>query len=295
MSNEEFLERIKQGEKGLLEEFYKKNIPLIKSITFKFANRGYEFEDLFQAGCIGFVKAVQTFDINKGASFITYAYTKIKGCIWQYVRDNNNLKITREAANNKGKIIFVESSLSNKLGRKPTLAEVQKETNLSIDTIKPIIGFDNCNNILSLDAAIYENGKTILLRDKIADDNKTEDKVINKINLKEALNKLPNSYKIALIYKYVEDMTQKEIGEILKLGQVQVSRTIKRALKQIREILGVEINENKREIRKRGNTIKERVVELIEKGCDNQQIATRMNVNIRTVRVYKSNYVRNKL
>lgn len=212
---------------------------LIKKIIKRFVNRGLDIEDLFQLGCIGFIKAIDKFDFEFNVLFSTYAFQLIVGEIKTFLRDDGLVKISRSLRDISNKVYHEKELLFQSLGREPTLEELSKSLKISKDDILLAINAPTkCDFIdKKLDAEgnnelsdiISESGLTTRIND------------FEKIELKELIMKLPEYEKKIVILRYYKDLTQTKVAKLMGTTQVQISRVEKRILIKLRENLNVTI------------------------------------------------------
>ena len=201
---------------------------LVFSLVQRFSGRGYEVEDLFQIGTIGLIKAIDKFDLSYNVKFSTYAVPMIIGEIRRFLRDDGPLKISRSLKENAYRISKKRESLTEELGREPTLQEIASEIELSLDEI--ILSLNAMQKPTSIYETLYQDdGDPIYILDQLSADPETEI-WFEKIIFKEALGKLPAKERDILIMRFIQDMTQTEIAKIINLSQVQVSRLERQAL-----------------------------------------------------------------
>lgn len=221
------------GDKNAREQIVMDNVGLIWSIVKRFTNRGYEAEDLFQIGCIGLIKAIDKFDVSYDVRFSTYAVPMITGEIKRFLRDDGIIKISRTIKENQTKIVRCSEELRQKNGRDATVSEIARETN--IDKIDVITAMEAANEVESLNKVIYsgENNE-ISLMEKIEDERRENDKVINRIFIAQLLEKLNDTERKLIKMRYYDNLTQLEIAKTLGVSQVQVSRMEKKILLNLR-------------------------------------------------------------
>ena len=204
------------------------NIGLINMAVKKYLGFGVDYDDLFQIGAVGLVKAAKAFDSSKNLRFSTYAVTKIVGEIKTYLRDNGEIKVPRNIKEQKFKIHRANSVLLKELGREPKLSEIAEYTGISTEDI--IYALDATQNTVSLDIPPDEGGVTI-------GSSIQEDNVIEKIMISQLLATLPPDERKLIVMRYFADKTQSEISKELGLTQVQVSRLEKKILSRLKELL----------------------------------------------------------
>lgn len=241
LSHEETLELISKaqiGDKEAKEVLISNNLGLVRSVVSKFSNIGYERDDLFQLGSIGLIKAIYKFDASFNVKFSTYAVPMILGEIKRYLRDDGMVKVSRSLKQLGIKAKSQTELLTKKLGREPTVEEIAKE--LDVEKEDLVMAMEANFSVEYLHGVIHEEeGSPICLIDKISlkgeDD---EEKVIDNILLKEVLGKLEKRERQIIMLRYFEDKTQSEIGDILQISQVQVSRIEKKVLMKLKSYIG---------------------------------------------------------
>jgi RNA polymerase sporulation-specific sigma factor len=224
------------GDRVAQELIVKKNIGLVSSIVKKFLNRGYEYEDLFQIGSIGLIKAINNFDQSYNVRFSTYAVPMIMGEIKRFIRDDGIIKISRHMKETARKIKHLRENFAKINGREATIAEISKE--LCITSEDVVMSMESLNSVEYLYDTIHQDdGSPVLLIDKIGEDKDYGSDVIDKVAIKEILNSLEPRERQIIIFRYFKDMTQSQIAEIIGISQVQVSRIEKKVLEQMRKIM----------------------------------------------------------
>jgi RNA polymerase sporulation-specific sigma factor len=234
--NLELVSKVREGDKGALDELVKLNMPLVSAISKKFLNRGYEYDDIFQIGCMGLIKAVNNFDPNYNVKFSTYAVPMIMGEIKRFIRDDGIIKVSRSIKTNNRKLHYDREALSQKLNREPTLEELSNYSKLSKDEI--IMATESCCGPQYLYDTIHqEDGAPVLLIDKISQKTEEDKNLVDKIALKDALKSLDMKSRQIIMLRYFKDETQIKVAKLLGISQVQVSRIEKKVLKMLRENL----------------------------------------------------------
>lgn len=232
--NIELIELSKNGNKAAKEELVQNNLPLVASISRKFINRGYEYEDIFQIGCMGLVKAINNFDTKYEVKFSTYAVPMIVGEIKRFLRDDGMIKVSRSIKNMAKKIHYDREALTKKLNRNPTLEELSEYSGVSVEDI--LFASESSNNLQYLYDVIHQDdGAPVMLIDKIGE-GQSED-MLDRLTLKEVLVKLDNKSRQVILLRYFKDKTQIQVAKMLGISQVQVSRIEKKVLKIMREKL----------------------------------------------------------
>ena len=199
------------------------NSLLIKSIIRRFKNKGVEYDDLYQLGCVGFLKAIKNFDEKFGVVFSTYAVPMILGEVKRFLRDDGSIKVSRIIKSQAAKINRFVEDYSGRNGETPSVEEISAA--LSIEREDVILALDSSKIPLSLYDSSVDNGddKNTELIDRIPSDER-EDDMIDKILLKSMIERLPPREKKIIIMRYYRDNTQSEIAEALGVSQVQISR-----------------------------------------------------------------------
>lgn len=218
------IERAKNGDNGAKETLLLNNDLLIKSIIRRFRNKGVEYEDLYQLGCMGFLKAIKNFDAKFGVVFSTYAVPMILGEVKRFLRDDGAIKVSRVIKSQAIKINRFIDAYSLKNGNSPTVETISEE--LGIDREDVVLALDSNKAPVSLSESVddaKDGDKKAELIDKIASDER-EDDLVDKILLKTMIEKLSPREKKIIIMRYYRDNTQSEIAEELGVSQVQVSR-----------------------------------------------------------------------
>lgn len=233
---EELFERIKQGDMKARQEFIYGNLRLVLSIMHRFSNRGENADDLFQIGCIGLIKALDNFDTSHDVKFSTYAVPMIIGEIRRYLRDNNSIRVSRSMRDTAYKALAVRERLTAANGQEPTVEAIAKELNLPCEDVS--IALDAIMDPVSLQEPIYhDGGDAVFVMDQIADDKNIDDSWLEKISLKEAMQKLQDRERLILTLRFFRGKTQMEVADEIGISQAQVSRLEKNALNHMRKYL----------------------------------------------------------
>lgn len=228
--------RSKEGDKDALNRLIENNMPLVSAISKKFLNRGYEYDDIFQIGCLGLVKAVKNFDTKYKVKFSTYAVPMIMGEIKRFLRDDGIIKVSRSIKNTAKKVHYDKETLSKKLNRNPTIEELSKY--MGIDEEEILFASESSNNMQYLYDVIHqEDGSPVLLIDKISEKETGDADLVDKMDLKDALRNLDRKSRQVIMLRYFMDKTQIQVAKMLGISQVQVSRIEKKVLKVMRSKL----------------------------------------------------------
>lgn len=235
-NNLELLIKAKDGSKYALEELVKINMPLVSAISKKFLNRGYEYDDIFQIGCMGLVKAINNFDPNFNVKFSTYAVPMIMGEIKRFIRDDGIIKVSRSVKSTARKLHYDKEDLAKKLDREPTIQELSDYSGVTSEDI--IFATESTSSMQYLYETIHQDdGSPIMLIDKLSEDCLEDNEIVDKLALKEALGSLDEKSRQVIFLRYFKDSTQVQVAKMLGISQVQVSRIEKRVLSIIKERL----------------------------------------------------------
>ena len=239
LGNEEIkvlIHEAQAGDQTAKETILEHNLNLVRSVVHRFTNRGYEWDDLFQLGCIGLIKAIERFDMSFGVQFSTYAVPMIIGEIRRFMRDDNPVKVSRPVKELAYRVHRTQEKLQGLLGREPTITEVAADLDLARQEV--VAALEAIQSPSSLYAnAFHNDGDSVLLLDQIKYCDGQDGAYFEKLALKEVISRLPAKERTIIHLRFFEDKTQAEIGVIIGLSQVQVSRIEKQALKLIREFM----------------------------------------------------------
>ena len=228
----ECLRSAREGDREAAEKLVTANSGLIWSVARRFFGRGVDSDDLYQLGCVGFLKAIAGYDESYGTQFSTYAVPKISGEIRRFLRDDGAVKVSRGIKERAALIRSARQSLEQKLGREPALSELAAETGLTPEDIA--VAETATGPAESLQREAGDDGFT--LEQIIGDDSETE-RVLERVSLREAIDQLPERERQVIALRYFHDMTQDAASHVLGVSQVQVSRLERRAIGRLRELL----------------------------------------------------------
>ena len=229
----QLIERAQQGDKAASEQLVTENSGLIWSVAKRFIGRGTEAEDLYQLGCVGFLKAVEGFDLCFGTQFSTYAVPKISGEIRRFLRDDGAVKVSRGIKERAATIKSTRNALTLALGREPTVAEISRQTGFSPEDIARAETATAATESIQREAG--EDGFCL---EDILTDTESEERMVEKIALRQAIDALPERERTVIQLRYFHSLTQQRVAKVLDVSQVQVSRIEKKALSILREKLG---------------------------------------------------------
>ena len=226
----------KEGNTEALNKLIEANLPLVTSISKKFTNRGYEYEDIYQIGCMGLVKAIKNFDEKYNVKFSTYAVPMIIWEIKRFLRDDGMIKVSRNVKSLAKKLHFDKEALTKELNREPTVEELAQFSGMDKEEI--LFALESSASMQYLYEVIHQDdGSPVLLIDKLSE-NAIEDKnITEKLALKEALRNLDTKSRQIIVLRYFKDKTQIQVAKMLGISQVQVSRIEKKVLQEMRKQL----------------------------------------------------------
>ncbi len=229
--------RMDKGDQNARDEFIRGNLRLVLSIIQRFnVGNADSADDLFQVGCIGLIKALDNFDRSMGVKFSTYAVPMIIGELRRYMRDNNSIRVSRSLRDIAYKAIYAKDMLCRSLDREPTIEEIAKEVDIPKEDI--INALDAISTPMSLYEPVFKEGQDVLyLMDQLSDKKNKEEKWIEDISLKEAMDRLDDREFNIIRLRYFEGKTQTEVAEEISISQAQVSRLEKNAIATMKKYL----------------------------------------------------------
>lgn len=227
----ELLRAAQSGDRAACEQAVLENNGLIWSVVRRYYGRGVDAEDLYQLGCVGFLKAVQGFDFHYGTCFSTYAVPKIAGEIRRFLRDDGAVKVGRCIREQAQTLYRKREQLLHALGREPTVSELSEATGISVEDIAQIELATDTPNSLQQEMA---EGLTL---ESMLGTEAPEEGLVERIALREAIDQLPEKERMIILLRYFKSLTQEQTARILGVSQVQVSRLERRALARLRESL----------------------------------------------------------
>lgn len=222
------LKAAQEGDNTACERMLHDNAGLIWSIVRRYGGRGVDSEDLYQLGCLGFIKAVRGFDASFGTQFSTYAVPKIAGEIRRFLRDDGTVKVGRGFKERAQAIRCARDRLEHALGREPTLSEIAKETDLAVEDIA--VAELATGTAESLQQEVGE-GMTL---ENILGTDSMEEKIVEKIALREAVRTLPQREQMVILLRFFKSLTQEQAARVMGVSQVQISRIERRAIAMLR-------------------------------------------------------------
>lgn len=233
----ELLKRTKQGDTDAREKLIDGNLRLVLSIIQRFAGRGgrrENLDDLFQVGCIGLIKAVDGFNMDKMVEFSTYAVPMIIGEIRRYLRDNNSIRVSRSVRDMAYRALSAKEKLSAESGEEPTVEAIANEIGENVKDVSHAL--EAIVEPVSLYDTVYsDGGDSICVMDQIKDEGTSDEVWLEDIALKEAISKLSEKERSIISARYYAGKTQMEIAQEIGISQAQVSRLEKGAFERIRK------------------------------------------------------------
>lgn len=225
------LDRAQNGDNDACQQVLTENVGLIWSIVKRYSGCGVDTDDLYQLGCIGFIKAVKGFDLTYGTQFSTYAVPKIAGEIRRFLRDDGSVKVGRSLREKGQTLFYTRERLRHTLGREPQLSELAQETGMTVEEVAAV---ELANG--PLESLQQETIDGLTLESTLGTDS-PEEGMVEKIALREAIDSLSERERITILLRFFRGMTQEQAARILKVSQVQVSRLERKGLAKLREIL----------------------------------------------------------
>ena len=229
---EELIARSQSGDKDATEVLVEENSGLIWAVARRYIGRGTEMDDLYQLGCLGFLKAVEGFDLNFGTQFSTYAVPKISGEIRRFLRDDGAVKVSRSIKEQAALIKSTRMTLTNILGRDPTVSEIAAQTGFAPEEIA--LAENATAATESIQRQMGEEGFSL---EDVLTDTESEEKMVEKIALNQAVDTLPERERLVIQLRYFHCLTQDRVARVLNVSQVQISRIEKKAIGLLRELL----------------------------------------------------------
>lgn len=232
------IERAQNGSKEDMTKLIEDNSRLVWSIVRRFNGRGYDIEDLYQIGTIGFIKAIQRFDTSFEVRLSTYAVPYILGEIKRYIRDDGPIKVSRSIKELNVKILELQREFLHKYGRDISLEEISKELKISKEEIA--MALDSARPVDSIEDAKYKDNKTdktVSILEQISTGKDEETEITNRITIKNLINELNDNEKEIILLRYYKQKTQMQVSKILGITQVQVSRIERKVLDKMKKRL----------------------------------------------------------
>lgn len=226
---DEQLRLAKLGDQEAKTQLVEENAGLVWSIARRYFGRGVDPEDLYQLGCLGFLKAIEGFDPDFGTQFSTYAVPKIAGEIRRFLRDDGAVKVSRSLKERSAAIKMARQRLTAQWNREPTLSELAQELNLTVEEIA------EAETATAAAESIHrETGEDGFTLEDVLTEGSMEERLIEQISLREAIRRLPERERLVIDLRYFHGLTQERTAKMIGVSQVQVSRIEKKALQALR-------------------------------------------------------------
>lgn len=220
------------GDRDAAGKLIEENSGLIWSIAKRFFGRGVDLDDLYQLGCVGFLKAIDGFDESFGTRFSTYAVPKISGEIRRFLRDDGTVKVSRGIKEQAAQIKSARLALEQRIGREPNISELAAETGFSPEEIAfAEVATGPAESLQK------ENGEDGFTLEHVLGDYMAEEKMVEHVALRAAIEKLPEKERQVVALRYYHGMTQQNCARVMHVSQVQISRLERRAVDALREML----------------------------------------------------------
>lgn len=229
---EDLLPAAKAGDEKAAETLISENSGLIWAVVRRYMGRGVEPDDLYQLGCLGFLKAIEGFDTEFGTQFSTYAVPKIAGEIRRFLRDDGAVKVSRSIKEQAATIKSVRNRLTGALGREPTIMEISRQTGFTPEEIALAE-----TATAATESIQRESGEEGFTLENILSDTESEEKMVEKIALRQAIDALPDRERAVIQLRYFHALTQQRVAKVLNVSQVQVSRIEKKALSLLKDLM----------------------------------------------------------
>lgn len=229
---EELIARCQAGDTEAKETLIVENSGLIWSVVRRFLGRGTEADDVYQLACLGFLKAVEGFDLEYGTQFSTYAVPKISGEIRRFLRDDGAVKVSRSIKEQASVIKSTRNRLTISLGRDPTVSEIAEQTGFSLEEIA--MAESATASVESIHQVTGDEGFTL---ESVLTDTQSEEVLLEQLALHQAIEKLPEREAMVIKLRYFHGLTQQRVSKVLGVSQVQVSRIEKRVLEKLRVLM----------------------------------------------------------
>ena len=233
---QELLRRARNGDAAAREELIAGNLRLVLSVIQRFSNRGENLDDLFQVGCIGLIKSIDNFELDRGLRLSTYAVPMIIGEVRRYLRDNSTMRVSRSMRDTAYKVLQAKEAFMAEHQREPSVDEIASLLELRREDV--VFALDAIVEPVSLYEPVYsDGGDTICVMDQVRDMKNTDEQWTERIALKEAVSHLSERERQILQLRFFQGKTQIEVSTEIGISQAQVSRLEKGALLQIRREL----------------------------------------------------------
>ena len=238
LSHEETIQLIgkaKKGDKNAKERLVECNYPLIKSIVSRFRNKGVDYDDLYQLGCVGFLKAIDNFNVNFDVRFSTYAVPMIAGEIKRFLRDDGTVKVSRALKSLSAKINRYIEEFKKNNDFDPTVSEIANE--FKIEEFEVVLALEASKKPISISDKDENHEKSMSVLEKVASESGIQDKLLQNIAIKQAISELDDKEQKIIFLRYYFGKTQSEIAKTMNVSQVQISRLENKVLSKLKQKL----------------------------------------------------------
>ena len=233
--NNELLRLAVNGDEGATAKLMEINLGIVRSIALRFKDRGVEYEDLIQIGSIGMLKAIRSFDLEKGTVFSTYAVPLIIGEIRRFIRDDGLIKVSRVYKQQGAMLMRERERFTNEMGREPKIEELAKRCGLSVEEAS--VAIDATSSVNSLSASLNGEDESYTLENTLSQEKNEIDLKIEHIALSQAISSLPPLWRQIVTLRYLKELSQQVTAEMLGLTQVKISREEKKIFEALRKKL----------------------------------------------------------
>ena len=235
---DELLIKAQSGDEMAKQQLVEGNLRLVLSVIQRFEKRGECPDDLFQVGCIGLMKAIANFDPTKQVRFSTYGVPMIAGEVRRYLRDNSTIRVSRSIRDVAYRVLQCKEAQTLLLGREPTMEEIAKELELSVEEVSQALDAV-CAPVSLYDPVYSDGGDPLTVMDQVHDTKNTENNWMEHIALRDAFKSLAEREKQILSLRFYDGKTQMEVAGVLGISQAQVSRLEKGAIASMRKSISV--------------------------------------------------------
>ncbi|MBQ7737325.1 MAG: sigma-70 family RNA polymerase sigma factor [Oscillospiraceae bacterium] len=226
------LQRARNGDRDAAQTLLESNSGLIWSVARRFFGRGVDADDLYQLGSLGFLKALEGFDEDYGTRFSTYAVPKIAGEIRRFLRDDGTVKVTRTMKERGQQLHAARIAMEQRLGREPTLKELERETGISAEEIA-----EAETAMMPAESLQRETGEEGFTLERVLGDYAQEERLVESVALRSAIRQLPEKEQQVISLRFYHGLTQSDSARIMGISQVQVSRLERKAVEELRLML----------------------------------------------------------
>ncbi len=229
-------ERIKQSQAGDTESrewLMKENAPLVKAIVKRYLGRGADYDDLFQVGNIGLLKAISGFDEKYNVRFSTYAVPMISGEVKRFIRDNNTVKMPRSLKELQQKIRYSRQILSVKNGKEPSANQIAENIGVPLEEI--LLALESMNSCVSLDEPLGNDSESTVK--DVIEDKGGKISITDSLALKQCIDQLETRERKIIFLRYYKNLTQTKVASIMGISQVQISRIESKTIEKLRKKL----------------------------------------------------------